>query len=78
VLWDETMADAIAQFLKKNPDRQMIVLVGQGHILYGDGIPNRVARRIPNIKQSTILLNPPAEYSKEPTIADYFWKNRAN
>ncbi len=78
VLWDETMADAIAQFLKRNPDRQMIVLVGQGHVIYGDGIPSRVARRLPKIKQSTILINPPSEFLKETTIADYFWKNVAN
>lgn len=75
VLWDETMADAIAQFLKKNPDRQMVVLAGQGHVVYGDGIPNRVARRLPNIKQSIVLLNPSEELLQESAIADYFWKN---
>jgi len=77
VLWDETMADAIAQFLKKNPDQQMLILVGQAHVIYGDGIPSRVARRIPKIKQSTILLNPPSEFLKETNIADYFWKTVA-
>mgnify|MGYP002777001323 CR=1 FL=1 len=76
VLWDETMADAIVQFLKKNPDRQVVVLAGQGHIIYGDGIPSRVDRRLPGIKQSKILLNPPAEYLKETGIADFFWKTR--
>ncbi len=76
VLWDETMADAIAQFLKQNPDRQIIVLAGQGHLIYGDGIPNRVARRIPQVQQSIVLLNPPAEFEKSADIADYFWKNR--
>lgn len=76
VLWDETMADAIVQFLQKNPDRQIVVLAGQGHIIYGDGIPSRVDRRIPGIKQSKILLNPPAEYLKETGIADFFWKTR--
>jgi uncharacterized iron-regulated protein len=75
VLWDETMADAIVQFLKKNPDRQMVVLAGQGHIVYGDGIPSRVARRLPNIKQSIVLLNPSEELLQESAIADYFWKN---
>ncbi|MGG6268064.1 ChaN family lipoprotein [Leptolyngbya sp. AN03gr2] len=76
VLWDETMADAIVQFLKKNPDRQIVVLAGQGHIIYGDGIPSRVDRRMPGIKQSKILLNPSAEYLKEAGIADFFWKTR--
>lgn len=84
VLWDETMADAISQFLQNNPDRQIIVLAGQGHVMYGDGIPNRVARRIPNLKQSIVLLNPPAEVLQESAdrlksvpAADYFWNNRA-
>ncbi|MCU0552234.1 MAG: ChaN family lipoprotein [Leptolyngbya sp. Prado105] len=78
VLWDETMAEAIVQFLKQNPDRQIIVLVGQGHVVYGDGIPSRVARRMPKIQQSTVLLNPSEEMLRESAIADYFWKNRPN
>lgn len=73
VLWDETMADSIAQFLKRR-DRQLIVLVGQGHVVFGDGIPSRVTRRLPKIQQSTVLLNPPEEFLRETTSADYFWK----
>ena len=53
VLWDETMADGIAKFIKANPDYQMVVLAGQGHIVYGYGIPSRVERRIPNNNQSS-------------------------
>jgi len=34
--WDETMAEE-SQFLKANPDYQ--VVVRQGHIVYGYGIP---------------------------------------
>lgn len=48
VLWDETMADAIAKFYQANPNYQIIVLAGQGHIIHGYGIPNRVQRRIKN------------------------------
>ncbi|MUL38860.1 ChaN family lipoprotein [Gloeocapsopsis dulcis] len=60
VLWDETMAEKIAQFHQANPRYQVIVLAGQGHIIYGYGIPSRVARRLPkNIIQSSILLSPP-------------------
>ncbi len=64
VLWDETMADRIAQAVHQNPDRLILVLVGQGHLFYHDGIPNRVARRLKDkpVKQTTILLNP------DPTI----------
>lgn len=74
VLWDETMAERIAQVVQQQPDTLVIVLVGQGHLLYGDGIPDRVARRIPSVQQVSILLNP-VDALKQPSdrpIADYF------
>ncbi|MBW4418810.1 MAG: ChaN family lipoprotein [Myxacorys californica WJT36-NPBG1] len=75
VLWDETMADRISHFLNDNPTVQIIVLVGQGHLVYGDGIPNRVARRRKDLKQSVVLINPPEDLQSEtnPPAADYFW-----
>jgi uncharacterized iron-regulated protein len=58
VLWDETMADAIAQNYKNNPQSPIVVLVGSGHIVYGQGIHERVARRITDnsFEQSSVLL----------------------
>ncbi|MEW6570324.1 MAG: ChaN family lipoprotein [Nitrospirota bacterium] len=44
ILWDETMAHSIADFLQENPDYQMVVLAGVGHIMYGAGIPKRARR----------------------------------
>jgi uncharacterized iron-regulated protein len=83
VLWDETMADRIAQAVQQNPDRLIVVLVGHGHLFYHDGIPNRVARRLKNkpIKQTTILLNlDPSELLIEPTtkqpIGDIVWNTK--
>jgi uncharacterized iron-regulated protein len=78
VLWDETMADAIAQYWLKNRNRKVVVLVGQGHLLYGDGIPSRVARRlktIPNWRQHSVLLNPSSELQTPQSrpVADSFW-----
>lgn len=46
VLWDETMAEAIANAYRDAPDRQIIVIAGRGHIAYNFGIPNRVQRRV--------------------------------
>lgn len=83
VLWDETMAAAIAQYWLKHPDRQIVVLVGQGHLLYGEGIPSRVARRIKaagrkDWKQYSVLLNPSEEIKKtSPRAADFFWFSEA-
>lgn len=77
VLWDETMAERIAQSLKANPDRLVVVMTGQGHVLFGDGIPSRVARRMGSrpFSQSIILLNPTPDLPKgERPIADYFWR----
>lgn len=63
VLWDETMAEKIAQSLKANPDYQVVVLAGQGHIVCGYGIPSRVARRLKDKKpvQRSVLLSPPED-----------------
>ncbi|GAB4390930.1 MAG: hypothetical protein Kow0025_26320 [Thermodesulfovibrionales bacterium] len=44
VLWDETMAHSIAEFMEKNPGYQMVVLAGAGHVLSGSGIPSRAFR----------------------------------
>jgi uncharacterized iron-regulated protein len=59
-IWDETMATGVANFLRAHPETQMVVLAGQGHIVYNFGIPRRVARRLlPNPPmQRSILLNP--------------------
>lgn len=73
VLWDETMADRIAQHLRQQPESLVVVLVGQGHLLYGDGIPDRVKRRLPKLTQYSVLLNPAAEVRQAREIADYFW-----
>ncbi len=66
ILWDETMAESISLFLKKNPDYQMIVLAGSGHLAHGSGIPQRAARR--NGFDYAILLN---DEETEKGIADF-------
>jgi uncharacterized iron-regulated protein len=58
VLWDETMAAAIATLYAQQRDRQIVVLAGQGHVVYGYGIPAGVARRQPEVRQATVLLSP--------------------
>ncbi len=44
LIWDETMAEAAASYLQKNPDRYLVVLAGDGHVTRS-GIPARFARR---------------------------------
>lgn len=79
VLWDETMAEKIAQFAKANPDYQVVVLAGQGHIVYGYGIPGRVERRlgVGKVKMRSVLFNFPTDSpsSADKPIADYIWRH---
>jgi uncharacterized iron-regulated protein len=67
ILWDETMARSIDEFLRKNPGYQMIVLAGAGHIMYGSGIPKRAYRL--NKKDYVIVL-PGGEFI-DTDIGDY-------
>lgn len=76
VVWDETMADRVATFLSDSPDYQIVVLAGQGHVIYGYGIPDRVARRLgDSVVQHKVLLNPNPGFIEEGegAIADSFW-----
>lgn len=66
ILWDETMAESIHQFLKAHPSYQMVVLAGNGHLAHGSGIPKRTARR--NGYDDAILLN---DIHLKKDIADY-------
>ena len=49
VLWDESMAQSIAEYLQSEQghDKKMVVFAGTHHIQYGFGIPRRVFRRLP-------------------------------
>lgn len=67
ILWDETMAHSIADFIDKNPDYQIVVIAGVGHIMFDSGIPKRVYRL--NNKDYVTLI-PHTEYIDN-DIADF-------
>ncbi len=77
LLWDETMADRIANFIKQQPDPCIVVLAGRAHILYGDGIPDRVRRRLgqTNFTQKTVLLTDEGD-RQPPPPADFIWEQQ--
>jgi len=78
VTWDETMAMTIADFKEDNPDTQVVVLAGNGHVIYGHGIPDRVERRLgDDLTQQIVLLNPIDIFEEEGgAIADIFWYSK--
>lgn len=75
VIWDETMAQTIADYRTFNPGSQVVVLAGQGHVIFGYGIPDRVQRRLgDDLNIQNVLLNPTAEFTLYgEAIADMFW-----
>ena len=42
VLWDETMARGISEYLRREPTHRMVVLAGGGHVDHADAVPGRV------------------------------------
>lgn len=66
ILWDETMSRSVDEYLRKNPDYQIVVLAGQGHLRYGSGIPKRTYRR--NGYDYAVVL---IDDEIAPGIADY-------
>ncbi|HXX81132.1 MAG TPA: ChaN family lipoprotein, partial [Thermodesulfovibrionales bacterium] len=66
IIWDETMAQSIDEYLRKNPERKMVVIAGSGHLAYKSGIPKRVFRR--NGLEYAVLLNDDAV---ETGVADF-------
>ncbi len=68
VLWDESMASSIAEYLTKHPEKQMVVIVGKGHVVYGYGIPSRIKRRGIG-PSSTVILGSDQELA--PDMGDY-------
>lgn len=85
LLWDETMAESVANYLSspEGADRKMVVFAGGFHVGYGFGIPRRVFRRLPAPYQIVIphtrevpeekkMMNvkPP---SLPLTLADFVW-----
>jgi aminopeptidase N len=66
ILWDEGMARSIDEYLRKNPDRRMVVLAGAGHLAYGSGVPIRTLRR-DGFSYATVL----SDVSVDGDIADF-------
>jgi uncharacterized iron-regulated protein len=67
-LWDEAMADRAARFLREYPDHRLVVLAGSGHLVYRQGIPNRLLRRVP--ATAAVVLNS-GDFTPDPELADF-------
>jgi len=68
LLWDEGMAERVAGHLADHPGRRMVVLAGNGHVVYGQGIPERVEAR--GDYDTAVVVNG-VESSYGPGVADF-------
>ena len=68
LLWDESMADNAATYLRQHPQRHLVILAGSGHLIYGSGIPRRLLRRLP--VASATVINFGGQLA-EPDMADF-------
>jgi uncharacterized iron-regulated protein len=88
LLWEETMAETVADFVRRNEgeDWTLVVLAGGFHVQYGFGIPKRAFRRNPHaysIVLPTITEVPDDLKDREMKVeavsiplysADFIWK----
>jgi uncharacterized iron-regulated protein len=45
LLWDQTMASRIVDFINSHPDSKLVVLIGRGHVDGGFGVPAFVSQK---------------------------------
>ena len=76
LLWDSSMADTAARYLNAHPQSRMVVLAGMVHVMYGDGIPERVNHRLGG-DQSALMING-SDFGRYPGIADYLLVTEGN
>ncbi|MFC1858365.1 ChaN family lipoprotein [Thermodesulfobacteriota bacterium] len=67
-VWEDAMAESVAQISR---ERKTVVLVGNGHIIYKFGIPERAYRRTQSNYRTIYLVG--AGRSAERSYADYLW-----
>ena len=76
VLWDSAMADTASRYLNAHPTSRLVVLAGLVHVMYGDGIPERVNHRLDG-NPSAVMLNG-SDFKGYPGIADYLLATEGN
>lgn len=84
-VWDDTMAWQAAEFMRNHPDQVLVIIVGEFHVQYGGGTPDRLKARWPEARIMTLSqvwtegMSPEeiqAELqpsSQEGPRADYIW-----
>lgn len=70
LVWDESMAERAASYMRNYPESHMVILAGNGHLAHGVGIPERFSRRLDKSISTAVVLNGWTGIP-EPGLADY-------
>jgi uncharacterized iron-regulated protein len=78
MIWNEVMAANAASRLNADPDSAFLVVAGNGHVMYGAGIPFGISRRAPGAAQATFYTEGgascPASLPEDLSgLADFVW-----
>lgn len=76
--WNEGMGAKLAYFLAANPGYAVLVVAGNGHVLYNAGIPASVKARVKGVRQASFYTETaarcPEKFPKEhKDMANYVW-----
>lgn len=84
--WDDTMAWQAAEFLRAHPEQTLVIIVGEFHVQYGGGLPDRLkARGVQMTSFSLVNLQGLTESEEQAAVlpsdqfgarADYVWTSR--
>jgi uncharacterized iron-regulated protein len=76
--WNEGMGNRIAEFLNANPGYEVLVLAGNGHLMYNAAIPASVKSRVKDVRQASFYIGnaascPGTLQDEDKDLANYIW-----
>ncbi len=86
--WDDTMAWQAVNFIEQHPEQVLVVVLGDFHVQYGGGTPNRILARKPDANLVTLsqiwaedMTDEEVRQALQPSAvegprADYIWVSR--
>ena len=78
VVWDEGMADSALEYMDSRLSRNavMVIVVGSGHMMYGQGINYRIARRTGEECLNVICITSEAGRAVSRGLAEFVYVSR--
>lgn len=76
--WNEGMGARIADFLNANPGYEVLVVAGNGHVMFNAAIPASVKARVEKVRQASFYTEdaqrcPEAMPKEHKDLANYLW-----